>query len=102
MKIKTGSVISEDVRSRQKLCDAGAAVEFGSFFRKDVPDIHENQSEPSEEVTNELHHDPHAFSDLIDPRTQDEGDRISSVVQFSNSGQCIYRDNLEYVCIQIA
>ena len=35
------SFISGDVRSSQKLCDAGAAVCFGRFIRKNVPDIHE-------------------------------------------------------------
>ena len=39
--INTFSVISGDVRSSQKLCDAGDAVYFGRFLRKNVPDLHE-------------------------------------------------------------
>ena len=53
-------------------------------------------------MTNKFYNALHALANLLEPRTQDEGDRISSVVRFSNARQSISQDTLESVCIQTA
>ena len=77
-------------------------MDFGRVLRQIVPDLHEKQSKSSEEVTNELYHALHASDDLLDPITQDEGNKISYVVRFSNAGESVSQDTLESVCIQTA